>query len=99
MLTDDNGVIARVPLGGFIFGEQSDQVGISERQVVADAGAPVRQCDHHAIVAGKPMHLRGTALGAVGQEEQRTRVRGPVRRSNLSCEQYADVREHRPLII
>ncbi len=46
-LTDDNGVVAvlgaaRVLLGGLVFGEQSDQVRVGERQVVDDASAPAR---------------------------------------------------------
>ncbi|MEC3976868.1 hypothetical protein [Amycolatopsis sp. H20-H5] len=82
-LTDDNGVVAvlgaaRVLLGGLVLGEQSDQVGISERQVVDDTRAPVSHRDHHAVGGGEPVHLRSATLGAVGQEVQRARVRGPA---------------------
>ncbi len=83
-LTDDNGVVAvldaaRVLLGGLVLGQQSNQVGIGERQVIDDASTPAGQRDHHVIRASKPLQLRGTTLGAVGQEAQRARVRGPAR--------------------
>lgn len=54
---DDDGIVAilgaaRVLLGGFILGEQGDQVGVGERQMVGDASAPARQRGHRAIGKG-----------------------------------------------
>jgi hypothetical protein len=82
-LTDDDGVVAvpgaaRVLLGGFVLGEQSDQVGFGERKVVDDAGAPVGHRGRRAVGEGEAVHLRGAAVGSVGQEEERARVSGPA---------------------
>ena len=63
---------AGVLFGGFVLGEQGDQIGVGERQVVDDAGPPAGHCGRRgrrAVGEGEPVHLRGAALGAVGQED------------------------------